>query len=84
MFSFICVTADKVCKGDLVYKTCSSYGLKRSECKYTESRIKHVKMYKELTKNICKKNENWGYSETYVWVEQACKAKFELCVESKS
>ena len=37
-----------------------------------------VELYRQLSNSVCRYNETWGYDKRGVWVNQGCRAEFQL------
>src|SRR6185436_9497123 len=43
-----------------------------------DQRIRDVRMVKQLSDRPCRENRNWGHSERTLWVDDGCRAQFEV------
>ena len=73
---------DKSCSNEKVFQTCSSKKNRRTTCNCDVGKIISVRFVKGDTKK-CLEGKTWGFTEDYVWVDDGCSAKFELCVKGK-
>jgi len=58
------------------YMTCESYDKRYNHCpaRITEG----VRLIRNLSDTDCRKGKNWGYDSHGIWVDDGCRAEFEI------
>ena len=57
--------------------TCSSENGRYNYCRASVN-DGHVRILRQLSKAACRHNEDWGYNRRGIWVENGCRATFEI------
>ena len=66
------------------YVTCESQGYNYRECgSYYIRRIDTVRLVQQHSKTFCRYRQNWGANPWMIWVDDGCRATFEVTGWSK-
>lgn len=57
--------------------TCESQGNRYNYCR-ANIRHNHVRLLRQLSKSSCRHGDDWGYDRRGIWVENGCRATFEV------
>lgn len=68
---------NKIIASDFHYLSCSSDQLNYKEC-FAGGNISNVTLYTVNSRIACLFRKNWGYYGDRIWVDQGCKAIFQL------
>ena len=61
------------------YITCESHSYNYNECRSFEvRRIERARLVRQHSKTACRQGRNWGATQRSVWVDQGCRATFEV------
>jgi hypothetical protein len=63
--------------GSRVLINCSSSGYAYNTC-YVGQNIQFARLVTQLSRSACIEGSTWGYSYDSIWVDQGCKANFEV------
>jgi hypothetical protein len=61
--------------------TCESNDYHYNSCGAPGERIQRARVIRQLSSVPCEEGRSWGYANNYVWVNNGCRAEFELRVE---
>ena len=57
--------------------TCGTLSSPQVTCK-TEGYATSVRLVRELSNNRCRKDFNWGHTDSFIWTNKGCRAEFEV------
>ena len=76
---------ERKCVGKEVTKKCESWNYKFNKCGCSSlGTIQSVTLHKQESKTMCKEGQNWGYDDNSIWVNDGCRAEFDICVEGRT
>lgn len=73
-------TNSKMTTTDFHYLSCSSEKMSYKEC-FAGGIITNISLFSVKPNSICLIRKNWGYYGDRVWVDQGCKAIFQLEIQ---
>ncbi len=56
---------------------CGTLSGTQASCK-TEGYATEVRLVRELSSNRCRKDFNWGHTDSFIWTNKGCRAEFEV------
>ena len=62
-------------------KKCSSEAYRYTKCKVAG--IISVELSEQISNTDCGENNRWGHTSSFIWVDDGCRANFQLCLSTK-